>query len=149
MTRLRSSHRSLSQSGFTLLEVVVAFAVLALASTGILYMGTISTTGNTRSQDEAAAVSLAVDKLEQLKNSGFAATCSSPNPETLGIFSRLCSVGTQYTLTGEPAKDFTVTVQWTGGGSVALTTTLINPTTMTSGSLQQFPTVAVKSWSSQ
>jgi len=143
--------RSLKQpeSGFTLLEVVVAFALLSLASAGIFYMGTLSTSGNTRSQDEAAAVSLAVQKLEQLKNSGFAAACSSPNPETLGIYSRLCSVGSQYTLAGEPAKDFTVTVQWTGGGSVSLTTTVINPTTMTSGSLQQFPTVAVKSWSSQ
>jgi hypothetical protein len=129
--------------------VIVAFAVLSLAIAGIVFMGTLSMEGNSRSQDEAAAVSLAVDKLEQLKNSGFAATCSTPNPDTVGIYSRLCSVGTQYTLAGEPAKDFTVTVQWTGGGSVALTTTVINPTTLTSGALQQFPTVAVKSWSSQ
>src|ERR1051326_2591422 len=90
LLRSRAMARSLKQpeSGFTLLEVVVAFALLSLASAGIFYMGTLSTSGNTRSQDEAAAVSLAVQKLEQLKNSGFAAACSSPNPERVGPYWR-------------------------------------------------------------
>jgi len=47
------------------------------------------------------------------------------------------------------AKDFTVTVQWTGGGHISLSTTVISPPTMSSGALEQFPTVLVKSWSSQ
>ena len=50
---------------------------------------------------------------------------------------------------GLTAKDFTVTVQWTGGGSISLSTTVISPPTMSSGALEQFPTVLVKSWSSQ
>ena len=142
--------RSDAQAGFTLLEVIVAFAVLALAAAGLVYMGTVSTTGNTRSQDEAAAATLAIDRLETLKRSGFDATCPSPNPDTSGIFTRTCAIGTQYNLvTGVPAKDFTVTVQWTPGGSVSLTTTMIDPPSMTSGALEQFPTVMVKSWNSQ
>jgi type II secretory pathway pseudopilin PulG len=137
-----------SDAGFTLLEVVIAFGLLAFTMAGLVYMGTISTSGNTRSQDEAAAVSLGIDKIEQLKNSGFEnATC--PPSETLGIYTRTCSVGAQYTLAGVPAKDFTVQVEWTGGGRVELDTTVISPPTVTSGNLEQFPTVLVKSWSSQ
>lgn len=134
-------------SGFTLLEVIVALALLSFTIAGIVLMGTTSMSGNTRSQDEAAGLSLAIAKLEDLKNTGYGATCSSPNPETIGIYSRLCSISSG-TLAGDSSKDFTVTVQWTGGGSLALTTTVINPTTMSSGALQQFPTVALKSWSS-
>ena len=137
-----------SDAGFTLLEVVIAFGLLAFTMAGLVYLGTISTSGNTRSQDEAAAVSLGIDKIEQLKNSGFAnATC--PPPETLGIYTRTCSIGAQYNLAGVPAKDFAVWVEWTGGGRIDLATTVISPPTMSSGNLEQFPTVLVKSWSSQ
>jgi len=138
-----------SDAGFTLLEVVIAFGLFAFAMAGLVYMGTISTSGNARSQDEAAAVSLGIDKIEQLKNSGFASATCPVSAETLGIYSRSCSVGAQYTLAGVPAKDLTVTVQWTGGGTISLSTTVISPPTMSSGALEQFPTVLVKSWSSQ
>ena len=138
-----------SEAGFTLLEVVIAFGLLAFTMAGLVYMGTISTSGNTRSQDEAAAVSLGIDKIEQLKNAGFANATCPVSPETLGVYTRGCSIGAQYTLAGLPAKDLTVTVQWTGGGSVSLSTTVISPPTMSPGALEQFPTVLVKSWSSQ
>jgi type II secretory pathway pseudopilin PulG len=131
-----------SEAGFTLLEVVIAFGLLAFTMAGLVYMGTISTSGNTRSQDEAAAVSLGIDKIEQLKNAGFANATCPVSPETLGIYTRGCLIGV-------PAKDLTVTVQWTGGGSVSLSTTVISPPTMSAGALEQFPTVLVKSWSSQ
>jgi len=153
--RNSGSSRS-SEAGFTLLEVIIAFALLTFMMTGVLYMGTISSTANTRSEDEAAAVAHGIDKIEQLKNAGFSqlsvssfASSVCPTSETLGIYSRSCSIGSQYSLAGVPAKDLTVTVQWTGGGSVTLTTTIINPPTMSSGALEQFPTVAVKSWNSQ
>jgi type II secretory pathway pseudopilin PulG len=138
-----------SDAGFTLLEVVIAFGLLAFTMAGLVYMGTISTSGNTRSQNEAAAVSLGIDKIEQLKNAGFASATCPVSPETLGIFTRSCSIGAQSYLAGVPAKDLTVTVQWAGGGTIDLATTVINPPTMSSGALEQFPTVLVKSWSSQ
>jgi type II secretory pathway pseudopilin PulG len=138
-----------AEAGFTLLEVIVAFALLALTMSGLLYMGTVSTRGNTRSQNEAAAISLGIDKIEQLKNAGFAQATCPVSPETLGVYTRSCSIGAQYPLNGVPAKDLTVTVQWTGDGSILLSTTVISPPTMSSGALEQFPTVLVKSWSSQ
>jgi len=144
------SSQQRSDAGFSLMEVVVALALLTFMITGIFYMGTISTGANTRSEDEAAAVALAIDEIEQLKNAGFgSAACPATQPESLGIYSRTCTIGAQYSLAGVPAEDFTVAVQWTGGGSVSLSTTLINPPSMSSGALEQFSTVAVKSWSSQ
>jgi type II secretory pathway pseudopilin PulG len=138
-----------SDAGFTLLEVVIAFGLLAFTMSGLVYMGTISTSGNARSQDEAAAVSLGIDKIEQLKNAGFANATCPVSAEALGIYSRSCSVGAQYTLAGVQAKDLTVWVEWTGGGRIDLSTTVISPPTMSSEALEQFPTVLVKSWSSQ
>ena len=155
MTPRRSTPR-LSKSapngtaGFTIIEVLGAFAILSLAIGGLVYMGLLTTQGNVRSQSEAGAVSWAADKIEELKgldfDSGSLVTGSDP---TNGIYSRSWTVGTQYTLLGVPAKDLSVTVTWTGNGSVTLSTTVLKPPSMSAGALQQFPTVMVSSWTVQ
>ena len=138
-----------SQSGFTLLEVIAAFVVLMLAVSGLVFMGTVSTRGNTSSQNQAEAVSLATYKLEQLKAMDFnsASLVTSSDPQN-GIFSRSWTVGGAYTLAGLQAKDLAVSVSWTGGGTVTLSTTIIDPALLSAGALQHFPTVTVTSWSS-
>jgi len=145
------------ESGLSLIEVLVAFVVLALASLGLFTLGTMSTSGNTRNADRVAATALASSKLEDLLASGYDSLSAgsytdSGNPMTAGggsggIFSRSWTVAST-TISGisTPAKTIRVTVSWTGGGSTTMTTMLVKPSDAftTTGLDGGFPTVAVQ-----
>jgi prepilin-type N-terminal cleavage/methylation domain-containing protein len=137
------------RSGFSLIELVVAVTVLTIAGTGLFLLASSTTTGTIRSQDEATAMGLAVDKIEQLKNSSFDSMLSG-GPEMItsggasgGIYSRSWVVTwPSKTVAGVSAKDVTVSVSWTGGGTLSLATMVVNPKLLALG----FPTVSVQSW---
>jgi hypothetical protein len=48
-----------------------------------------------------------------------------------------------------PAKDVSVTVSWTGGGSTTLATTIVRPTMLYAPYMRGFPSVVVKGWEQQ
>ena len=123
------------QQGFSLLEIVVALFVLGITSAGLFYIGTMSTAGNTRSKDHAAAVSLATEKLEELRHLGFRGLTAGPLesdppldaeglPADGGIFSRSWQVE-DAVLNGNPAKKISVEASWAGGGVVSLSTPVV------------------------
>lgn len=143
--------------GMTLIEVIAAFTILAIAGLGLFAIGSISTTGNTRNVDQVAAAALASSKLEDLRTTGFdALVVGSYSEPSLtaggasgGVFSRSWTVAST-TISGisTAAKTLSATVSWTGGGSVTMTTMVVNPsqafTGITPGITTGFPTVAVK-----
>ena len=134
------------QAGFSLLEMLIAFAILATAATSLFLLGSTTMSGNTRSKEHAAASALAVEKIEELRNTPFDEVASDTDTVTSGAtFNRSWTV-TDTTTSGVPAKNITVTVTGEPDITVALTTTFVNPPMVTSEYLEGFPTVAVKSW---
>src|SRR5205814_4876541 len=74
MPKLRSHHDSHHriEGGFTILEVLLAFAILTICASALALLGSTTTSGNYRSKDEAAATALAVHKIEQVKGTVWA-----------------------------------------------------------------------------
>jgi prepilin-type N-terminal cleavage/methylation domain-containing protein len=138
-----------TDGGFTLLEVLAAFAVLSLAVAGLVYMGTMSIRGNARSEDQAAAVALATDKVEWLKGLDFHSPALTDGSAASGIYALHWTVGAEYSLNGVPAKDLAVRVSWTGGGEATLSTTIIDPPALSAGAYGAFPTAMIASWTSR
>lgn len=145
-----------SQSGLSLIEVLVAFTILTIAGIGLFSVSTMSTTGNNENANQVAAAALATAKLEDLRNTSFNALASgSDGPLTAGggsggIYSRSWTLAST-TISGvsTSAKTGAVTVSWTNGGSITMTTMFVKPAqaftgispVITSG----FPTAAIKS----
>jgi Tfp pilus assembly protein PilV len=141
-----------NQFGLSLIELVVAFAILATAASSLLLLSSTTSQGNTRSKEHAAAASLGVGKIEELKNLPFSEIASGADGGTLdaggeanGTFTRSWAVTTT-TVSGVPAKNVTVTVNGAPNILVALTTTIIDPP-MVAADYDGFPTVLSKGWS--
>lgn len=141
-----------NQTGLSLMELVVAFAILATAASSLLLLGSTTSHGNVRSKEHAAAASLGVGKIEELKNLPFEEVASGSDTGTIdaggdagGAFTRSWAVTTT-TASGVPAKNVTVTVSGAPGVVVALTTTLVDPP-MVGSEHDGFPTVMSKAWS--
>lgn len=145
-------HQRLGNAGFGLVEILVAFTVLGIAATGLFLVASAATGGNTRAKDEAAGTSLAVAKLESLKNDAFAELASGADPGTLeadgtagGMFERSWTVTNPGNVAGVPARDLRVTVTWSTG-EIELATRVVQPNVIVAGFLPEFPTAAVRSW---
>jgi hypothetical protein len=128
--------------------------VLTIAGLGLFSLGSMATTGNTRNFDQAAAAALAEAKLEDLRNGSFTSLVAgsySDGPLTAGgasggIFSRSWTIAST-TISGvsTPAKNLTATVTWTGGGSISMSTMVVEPAEVNPGFLVGFPTATVNS----
>ena len=145
-----------SNAGLSLIEVMVAFTILTIAGIGLFSVSTMSTVGNTRNADQIAAAALVTAKLEDLRNTAFDSLASgSDGPLTAGgasggIFSRTWTIAS-ITISGisSSAKTAAVTVSWTGGGSITMSTMYIKPAQAFTGTTplitSGFPTAAIKS----
>ena len=104
-----------NDSGFTLLEVLVAMAVLAIGSLGATTLTLSILRGNTFSNQITTATTLAQDKLEDVKRLGFVAAASGT--ENYGSIAHYSSYKRVTAVAGTPAatpvtKTVTVTVLW-------------------------------------
>src|SRR5487761_1385964 len=94
--------RRLTQAGDTIVEVLIAMAVISLVLAGAFLTTRNSQTGVLNSQEHAAALKLIESQLEQLRS------VASANPPNLGVFttSKFCMVqGSQIKwVIGTPAK---------------------------------------------
>ena len=95
-----------SESGFTVVEVLVALFIMTVALLGVLAMfkGAMSASGYSRRATEAAV--LAEDKLEQLRTVPI--TTVTDGSDTVDSFDRTWTLATVGTLT-----TITVAVTWT------------------------------------
>lgn len=139
------------RDGYSLTEIIVAFTVLTIASLGMFYLTTTTTTGTLRSQQKAAALQLSIDKIEALKNTAYDSLSSGSDSSAItsggssgGIYTRTWTVSSR-TVAGLTAKDITVSVSWSGN-QVSLTTSVVKPNAIVSGVMEAFPTVSVLAW---
>ena len=119
---MKSIYKPIGNRGFTLLEVLVVIFLLVIA-----FLGAISTTGiiinsNSQSKTMTTATTLAKDKMEQLKYTGYNSTAGTDTIDS--IYTRTWTI----TADGSPAagmKTIVVTVRWnwqSAQHNVALTT---------------------------
>jgi type IV pilus assembly protein PilV len=106
------------QSGFTLLEVLIAVLVIGVGFMATASMQGTSVSGNSRSAFMTAATYLAEDKIEELRNTDYMAITAAGSPENDidelgnagGIYSRSWTVVNDSP--GLLMKTVAVTVNW-------------------------------------
>ncbi|MEI8173706.1 MAG: prepilin-type N-terminal cleavage/methylation domain-containing protein [Deltaproteobacteria bacterium] len=116
------------QKGFTLIEVMIAIFLLAVALLGLASVTTSVIKGNSSSQTLTTATTLAKDKMEELKATSFTAlsTTGSPDYASADGTVQASASGSYYTRTwgvaGTDPKTITVIVTWSFGRTVELKT---------------------------
>ncbi len=107
-----------NQSGFSLIEILIAMAILALAMLAAASMQFGSVRNNTRGNIVTQATMLAKGKMEELKNTADLTTLSDGAENDVnaagqpgGIYNLSLTVANM----GTTARRITVTVQWTRG----------------------------------
>ena len=119
---MKSIYKPIGNRGFTLLEVLIVIFLLVIA-----FLGAISTTGiiinsNSLSKTMTTATTLAKDKMEQLKYTGYNSV--EGNDTVDSIYTRTWTV----TADGSPAagmKTIEVKVEWSWQGAHRVTLTTI------------------------
>ena len=116
------------RKGFTLLEVMIAVFLLAVAIMGAASLTTSVIKSNSLSQTLTTATTLAKDKMEEQKAANFTAlpTAGSPDYATANGTVQASASGSYYTRTwgvaGTDPKTITVTVTWPTNRTVQLRT---------------------------
>jgi Tfp pilus assembly protein PilV len=94
----RSKNKRQGQQGFTLIETTVALVVMMIGGLGIAAVFAYAIRNNTGARDRAAAIAVAQQELERLRNLSFLdpALAATVNPTTREITSagRLYSIRT-------------------------------------------------------
>ena len=102
-----------NQKGFTLVEIMVAISIIAIGLLGLVSVTVMVIKGNTFSKTMTTATTLANDKMEQLKKTGYASLASGADTAQ-SIYTRTWTVTQDSPAAG--MKTVVVTVQWTWEG---------------------------------
>src|SRR3990172_6459986 len=110
-----------NNKGFTLVEIMIAVFILVIALLGLISVTVMVIKGNSFSKTMTAATTLAKDKMEQLKNTGYGSLAGSTDYAKLdstaqatqtaeSIYTRTWTVTNDSPAAG--MKTVEVTVQW-------------------------------------
>lgn len=120
------------QKGFTLIEIMIAIFLLAVALLGLASVTTSVIKGNSFSQTLTTATTLARDKMEELKAATYTTATQGASMWTGTDYAaadgtvQTSSTGSYYTrlwdAPGTDTKTITVTVTWSFGRTVELKT---------------------------
>jgi len=111
------THRNnTNQSGFTLIEIMIALAVFSIAILAIVGLQTTVIKSNKGSRNITSATFLAEARMEQLRAGGYASLANGSDPSPLnsqggttgGIFTRTWTIANY----GTNMRRITVTVTW-------------------------------------
>jgi prepilin-type N-terminal cleavage/methylation domain-containing protein len=109
-----TSVRLLKDNGFTLVEILVAIGILAIAFLGLISVTVMTMKGNTFSKTLTTAATLANDKTEDLKRAGYAGLASGSDM-TASLYARTWTIAQNSPAAG--MKTVSVTVQWSWQGA--------------------------------
>jgi type IV pilus modification protein PilV len=112
-------HNCLDEKGFTLLETLMAMAIISIGLLGLAALQTNAITGNSKTQKQTMAILLAENKIEAYKNNLWNST-SPPATETetgttlssWGIFTRTTDI--QLNTPSPGIASVRVRVDWPG-----------------------------------
>jgi len=100
-----------SQSGFSLIEVLVAITILSFGMLGMAGLQITSINGNSAAIRKTEASALASDKIEIYQNTPYGSINEGTETETgFGIFTRTTTV--QKDVPVNDAKTITVSISW-------------------------------------
>ncbi len=107
-----------NENGFTLLDNLISLSILSVVLLGLVGLATIVITGNTTSKSRTVALTLAQDKIEDTRRSGYNytltanTTVTEPYNSIIGypLFQRVTV--TQVNTPGIGMQTVTVTVYW-------------------------------------
>jgi len=119
-------NRKLSQNGFSLIELMIAVTILAMAIFGIFHAYSIGFLGMADARDRTVATNHVQEKMEELKNADFDTVVDEASSQIVGNikFSRSVNVeyidGSTNLIIAEPTnlKRVTTTVNWTDRNGV-------------------------------
>ncbi len=120
-----------NEKGFSLIELLVAITVLAIALLGIAGLQGNSIKRNVSAMQNTEAIALIEDKIEEYRNTPFGNISDDPTTETGlgsgGIFTRKCTIQDGVPIPGY-TKTLSVKVSWDdpGGRSFSFQTVLSN-----------------------
>lgn len=131
---MKTMYKPTGNHGFTLIEILVAVFLLVVALLGVISTTVIVIQSNSLSKAMTTATTLARDRMEQLKNTGYAALAGGTDYATMdstvqatstadSIYTRIWTVMVDSPATG--MKTITVTIRWNWRGAlrnVSLTT---------------------------
>ena len=124
---MKTMNKPIDNRGFTLIELLIAVFLLLTALLGVISTTAIVIKSNTLSKTMTTATTLAMDKMEQLKNTGYAALAGGADYADINsAVQTTSSADTIYTRTwtvtnNSPAagmKTIAVQVQWSWQGAL-------------------------------
>jgi len=128
-----------NSKGFTLIEVVIAMAVIAIGMFSMMSLIITVTKGNSHSKKVTTATTLAQDQMEQIKRLGFGNAILAQGTEDYGTMNKINGYTSDYNgyrrvttvFTNTPVAGMvtgSVTVHWTPGThSITLATSISSP----------------------
>lgn len=102
--------------GFTLIEIVVAMAILSIALLGLTSVTVMVVKGNFFSKTVTTATTLANDRMERLKNQAFASLASGSDSVTLdsAVYTRAWTITANSPATNMTTIEVRVNWNWQG-----------------------------------